>query len=383
MGGSDFELTLQLFTVPPDDSFRFLLKAIGPQMARVYVCIQFITSIVGNHYMSLCASDIIVEYVDILLEQRFHIGVDQFWRRWIALGSNLLLTIFNCCSVHWTTPSYGIYMKVLFISFWMAKIWINFPSLVMIIRNNWQLPVLLLILTIALLALLLAIKELACFPPDTTSANQTVLLPLYEHLGRIKCPELPVIVSCFYAGSMNSYFLSLEPSLMAAQLDHLPCVFKLFSRYNHSPIPLLIVKFCITATIVGYLSDDYDMLGSIWNCLLLISAFLFDFALMKQNCTTLVCKNSDKLTVAATILMHVGFQLANLGWIYHRLTGLADIIKSLFLVFVVTRVMFKLVENGQVIDFCVNTLKLECHSPPSEDVKPPIIAKGNLLDDLV
>ncbi|XP_065077040.1 uncharacterized protein LOC135700451 [Ochlerotatus camptorhynchus] len=369
--------------VPPADSFRFLLKTIGPQMARVYVCIQFMSSIVGSHYMSLCACDIIVEYVDILLEQRFHIGVDQCWRRWIALASNLLLTIFNCCSVHWTTPSYGIYMKVLFISFWMAKIWLNFPSLVIIIRNNWQHPALLFILTIALLALLVAIKELKCFPPDTTSANQTVLLPLYEHLVGVKCPELPVIVSCFYAGSMNSYFLSLEPSLTAAQLDHLPSVFKLFSRNNNSPILLLIVKFFITATVVVYLSDDYDLLGSTWNCLFLISAFLFDFALVKENCTTLVCTNSDKLTAAATMLMHVGFQLANLGWIYHRLTGLADIIKSLFLMFVVTKVIFKLVENGQVIDFCINTLKLECHCQPREEEKPPIAAKGNLLDDLV
>ncbi|XP_029717486.2 uncharacterized protein LOC115260608 [Aedes albopictus] len=368
--------------VQPVDCFRFILETIGPQMASVYVYIQFFASVIGNHYMSLCACDIIVEYVDVLLEYRYRevtMRTTHYWRRWIALGSNLLLTIFNSCSIHWATPSYAIYMKVLFISFWALKIWLN----VGLVKTNGQELVLLLPATMILLVLLIAIKELKCFSPDITSANQTILLPLYEHLIHIKCPELPVIVSCYYAGSMNNYFLALEPSLMAAQLEHLPCVFKLFNRDTNSPVLLLAVKFIITLITVGYLEDDYDLLGSIWNALLLIGAFLFDFALMKKHCADIMCSDGGKLQVTAAVSMHLGFQLANVGWIYHRLTGLEDIVKFLLLAIVVSKLVFKIIESGAIIEFCINTLKLECHSRPSEDLNPQITAKKALLESLV
>ncbi|XP_062540960.1 uncharacterized protein LOC134209001 [Armigeres subalbatus] len=365
--------------VNPVESFRFILATNGPQLASAYVYIQFFSSVIGNHYMTLCACDIIVEYVDILLEHRFRIiATNHHWRRSIALGSNLLLTVFNCCSIHWTTPSYCIYMKVLFISFWMLKIWLKITSA----EFGGQDLALPLLSTIILLMFLIAIKELKCFPSDIASANQTILLPLYEHLIRVKCPELPIIVSCYYSGSMNSYFLALEPSLVAAQLEHLPCVFKLFNRDTNSPVLLLVAKFVITSIVVGYLKDDYDLLGTIWNVLLLMNAFVFDCALMTRNCHHAACSSGGKLQQTAKSIVHLGFQLANIGWIYHRMTGFAVVVKFLLLVIVVSKVVFKLFDNGVVIAYCINTLKMECHSQPSDDFATDK-EKKDLLESLV
>lgn len=347
------------FSVKPNDSYQHLLDILGSSMANLYAHVLFLSSVVGNHYMLVCAADIILEYLAVSLQQQY-IRVDPSWRRWVALMANCVLTGLNCWNVQWTTATFAIYMKSLFMSFWMAKIWLNLPTIRATFYENREDIALLLCLTLTLLLLLVATKEFRCFPQDVVSANQTVLLPLYEHLVGIKSPELPIIVACYYAGSLNNFFLSVEPFSKAALSGQLPFSLTLYSDLLWSPIVLLLCKGFIAIICVGYLEDDLELLGSTWNCLLLISALIFDVALLRDNFLSLKCSNGSQMQFMAVVMLHVGFQVANIGWIFHRLTGFGEIAKTLLFIGAVTIVIFRLVQSEPFVEFCCNKLKLEC-----------------------
>ncbi|XP_058443245.1 uncharacterized protein LOC131425395 [Malaya genurostris] len=382
--GSSIDLSL----AHPNDSYQFLLNSLGDGVATIYAHVQFTASIVGNIYMLICASDIILEYMTILIYPQPNATSLFLWRRWVAVAATCLLTALNCYNIQWTTTTFAIYIKSLFMSFWVAKIWFNWSSIRATVTANESGLTLMMILTFGLIVLLIAIKEFDCFPQDVVSANHTVLLPLYEHLIGLQIPELPIIVSCYYADSLNSFFLSPDPFIQAAQNCQLPSALALRHEKTTSPIMLLLIKSAITVVVVGYMDDDLGLLGSTWNCLLLTGAILFDMALLlgTGDTTKLKFALSGKAQTFTVWLLHAGFQLANVGWIFHRVTGFEQVGKMLIFVTAVSIVAFRLVKIDAFVRIFCNRWKLTCCVKAVDatgGAKPPATKDNSWLDSLV
>ncbi|XP_055587998.1 uncharacterized protein LOC129740359 [Uranotaenia lowii] len=145
------------------NSYQLVLDKLGHKPAKIYAHLQFVASIVANHYMSLCAADIILEYLVVMYQLPDLEALSAKWRRWVALGSNCLLTMLNCYNPHWTTITFAVYAKSLFMSFWMTKIWYNFDQIRTILERNSLSAITLLLAMVILITVLVATKECHCF----------------------------------------------------------------------------------------------------------------------------------------------------------------------------------------------------------------------------
>ncbi|XP_039434773.1 uncharacterized protein LOC120416926 [Culex pipiens pallens] len=363
----------EVWLAKPNESLRLVADSLGSPMASIYAHLQFLVSVLGNHYMSVCASDIVLEYLGILLQQQRMVPLDPVWRAYCALFGNALLTALNCHSVPWTTATFAVYMKSLFMSFWLAKVWFNLPAIQAAITSNQQDFLLLCALTFTLLIILISTKELGCFPHDVVSANQTVLIPLYEHLVGICAPELPIIAACYGAGSMNNFFIGSDPTIQAAQFGHLPFALSLTHPTTHAPIVLLTTRTLITACAVLYLNlYDLTLLSSCWDFLLLTSAILFDVTLLRARHVDLNCQFTQHRPVLPTSLLHASFQLATAGWIFHRISPLRQVTTTLLFTAALTIVAFKALQSEPFVELCCNRARLEC---ADRERPPPAVAK--------
>ncbi|KAL1377252.1 hypothetical protein pipiens_016392 [Culex pipiens pipiens] len=343
----------EVWLAKPNESLRLVADSLGSPVASIYAHLQFLVSVLGNHYMAVCASDIVLEYLGILLQQQRMVPLDPR---------------------PWTTATFAVYMKSLFMSFWLAKVWFNLPAIQAAITSNQQDFLLLCALTFTLLIILISTKELGCFPHDVVSANQTVLIPLYEHLVGINAPELPIIAACYGAGSMNNFFLGSDPTIQAAQSGHLPFALSLTHPTTHAPIVLLTTRTLITACAVLYLNlYDLTLLSSCWDFLLLTSAILFDVTLLRARHVDLNCQfTQHHRPVLPTSLLHASFQLATAGWIFHRISPLRQVTTTLLFTAALTIVAFKALQSEPFVELCCNRARLEC---ADRERPPPAVAK--------